>query len=188
MLHVCFPLNRVGSDTFAAACINEALTLSPSCAAIDKSTPCSTLFGAPLGTFSWPSAGKLGRKQKCGGDEAWAAKNPPSPATTCKGFLHCHFVDAKVSLCERTRDLVTGPLDTCKRVGEGVQCGGDEAFMKKVGCTLFCTRSLCIQPRTSRTFVLCLYPRTFASSSRSVLDCNDSTCMFTGKCEGWNLL
>lgn len=101
-------------------------------AAIDKSTPCPILFGAPKGVFEWPSEGKRGRKEQCGGDADWVAANPPSPETTCKGLLHCHFTDAKTSLCERSGDMMTWPIDTCNRVGAGEQCGGDQAWVDQV--------------------------------------------------------
>ena len=101
-------------------------------AAVDKSTPCPMLYGAPNGVFTWPSTGKLNRKEQCGGDAAWVAANPASPGNTCKGFLHCHFFDAQTSVCERTRDMFTAHTDPCTRVAEGDQCGGDQAFVDKV--------------------------------------------------------
>lgn len=90
------------------------------------------MYGAPNGVFTWPSTGKLGRKEQCGGDAAWVAAHPDGPDTTCKGFLHCHFFDAQTSLCERARDMFFAPSDPCTRVGEGEQCGGDQAWVDKV--------------------------------------------------------
>jgi hypothetical protein len=106
-----------------------------SCAGMGPAETCPINFGAPVGEFSapmGPNDGMVGRKEQCGGDAAWVAENPPSPKTTCIGFLHCHYFNASVSTCERTREIYTGALDPCFRVGEGKQCGGDEAFMTKV--------------------------------------------------------
>jgi PAN domain len=96
--------------------------------------PCPLLFGAPPGVYDVPMTAespKAGRKVQCGGDAAWVAANPPSPATTCLGFLHCKFFNASVSVCERTREIFTPLADPCKRVGAGKQCGGDVKWVAK---------------------------------------------------------
>lgn len=104
-------------------------------AGVGSMMSCPLMFGAPIGEFPPPateSGGLAGRKEQCGGDAAWVAANPPSPENTCRGFTHCHFFSPQVSVCERTRELVTAAQDPCTRVGEGEQCGGDRAFVQQV--------------------------------------------------------